>query len=146
MKINQIIYTKNVLSIMCVMVLSVQAVPRIEFIKWGKIIVDNNNKKYTYKDVKLWPTGSRVWDWRETKTQHIPGIQVADFLEFINLVDIIILTRGMQNVLKVPQETIQYAKEKGKEYHVGETREMVKLYNTLVNQGKKVGGLFHSTC
>jgi len=120
--------------------------PIITHIEWGKIKVLHNGKEYQYRDCKLWPKGSKEWDWRETGTHHVPGIQIADLQEFIDKVDVVILTRGMDLDLQVPQETIDYVKNRGKECHVGETKKMVELYNTLVKEGKKVGGLFHSTC
>ena len=30
------------------------------------------------KDFKLCPGGGRQWDWGETNTEHVPGIQPAD--------------------------------------------------------------------
>ncbi len=120
--------------------------PIIEHIKWGEIIVKNNDDSITYRDVKLWPNHSREWNWKETGTRHNPGIQIADIQEFIDKVDVVILTRGIDLVLQVPQETIDYAKQQDKEVHVGQTEKMVELYNELVTQGKKVGGVFHSTC
>ncbi len=120
--------------------------PLIEQIKWGEITVKNNGNTITYRDVKLWPNHSREWNWKETGTRHNPDIQIADIQELIDKVDVVILTRGIDLVLQVPQETIDYAKQQGKEVHVGQTEDMVKLYNKLVEQGKKVGGVFHSTC
>jgi len=32
---------------------------------------------------KLFPGGLREWDWRETGTRHVPGIQHADVQELI---------------------------------------------------------------
>ncbi len=120
--------------------------PRIVSIKWGEIQVSDNNKICTYRDAKLSPEKSRAWDWNKTGTRHVPGIQIADIQEFIDEVDVVVLTRGMDLVLQVPQETIDYVKSKGKECHVGQTEDMVRKYNELVKKGKKVGGVFHSTC
>ena len=101
----------------------------------------------TGKDVKLWPGGGRAWDWRETNTQHVPGIQVADLAEIIDHgASVIVLSRGMQLVLQTPPETIAWLDQLGLKYHVLETREAAKLYNELAGQGVAVGGLFHSTC
>ena len=119
---------------------------RFKYMKWGKIEVNNSNESFTYKDAKVWTTNSKDWNWKETGTKHNPGIQIADIEEFINDVDIVILTNGVDGVLQVQQETIDYIIEKGKEYHVGLTPTMIKLYNELVAKGKNVGGLFHSTC
>jgi len=122
------------------------AVPTITDIKWGKITVEQDGKQQQYNDCKLWPQQSKEWNWRETNTHHRPGIQVADIKEFIDKVDVVILTRGMDLVLQVAPETIEFLKNIKKEYHVGETKKMVQLYNTLTQQGKRVGGVFHSTC
>jgi len=35
------------------------------------------------KDFKLYPGGGREWDWRETNTEHVPGIQHADVQELL---------------------------------------------------------------
>ncbi len=118
---------------------------------WGQI--DTQYKtgqksltKFSTRDLKIWPTGTRAWDWNETGTRHNPGIQPTDMQEFINDVDIVILTRGVQSILQVPQATIDYAIAQGKTVLVGETPVMIDVYNSLVQQGKRVGGLFHSTC
>jgi hypothetical protein len=126
--------------------LSLYSAPTITSISWGKIVVCGQGKELVYKDAKLWPSTSKVWNWKETSTEHVPGIQKADISEFINEVDIVILTRGMDLVLQVPQETISYVKALKKQCFVGQTKEMVKLYNDLIKQGKRVGGVFHSTC
>jgi hypothetical protein len=36
-----------------------------------------------FKDAKVFPGGAREWDWRETGTRHVPGIQPADVQELI---------------------------------------------------------------
>jgi len=121
-------------------------VPIIKSIEWGKIIVMHNGNEYQYRDAKLWPEKSKTWNWAETNTHHVPGIQVADLEEFIDDVDVVILTRGMDLELQVAPETIDYLEKINKKYHIGETKEMVQRYNQLVKEGKKVGGVFHSTC
>lgn len=117
---------------------------------WGKLIVYVNGVPQDFKDVKVW-VGSQnaqatAWDWKKTGTQHVPGIQPADLDEFIDQVDEVILTRGVEHVLQIPQATIDYVKSKGKVCHVGQTADMIELFNKLVDQGKKVGGVFHLTC
>lgn len=117
---------------------------------WGRLIVYVNKMPQEFKDVKVWvgskDAQAKEWDWNITKTRHVPGIQPVDLDEFIDQVDEVILTRGVELVLQVPQETIDYVKSKGKVCHVGETPDMIELFNRLVDQGKKVGGVFHSTC
>jgi hypothetical protein len=98
------------------------------------------------KDFKLYPGGGRAWDWNETGTRHVPGIQPADVLELLDRgSQVIVLTRGMQLVLRTCPETLALLRERGIPVHVAETRAAVALYNRLA-AGTPVGGLFHSTC
>lgn len=117
---------------------------------WGQIDTQHKTKigavQFSARDLKIWPTGTKEWNWNETGTRHNPGIQPADMQEFLNNVDIVILTRGVQSVLQVPQKTIDYAVAQGKIVLIGETPVMIDVYNCLIQQGKRVGGLFHSTC
>ncbi len=117
---------------------------------WGQLIILEGDKAIQYKDVIIWvgATNSQAkkWDWTLSNTRHNPGIQIADIQQFIDQVDEVILTRGVDLILQVPQTTIDWVRSKGKVCHVGETPQMIELYNRLVDQGKKVGGLFHSTC
>ncbi len=101
----------------------------------------------TFRDAKLYPGGGREWDWRETNTHHVPGIQPADVQELIdNQCEVIVLTRGMQLVLQTCPETLERLKDLSIETLVEETNAAVVTYNQLVTEGKAVGGLFHSTC
>lgn len=40
--------------------------PEIASLSWGQMKVKGCST--TYKDCKVWPGGSRTWDWRETGT------------------------------------------------------------------------------
>ena len=118
--------------------------PAIKHLTWGVIEVSGLGKG---KDVKLWPGGGRPWDWRETNTEHVPGIQVGDIVELVDHgASVIVLSRGMQLVLQTAPETIAWLEQRGMKYHLLETREAAKLYNELAGQGVAVAGLFHSTC
>lgn len=118
---------------------------------WGKLFIQQGNRVTQFGDAKVWvgtngTTQAKEWDWGITNTHHRPGIQIAEIQEFIDQVDEVILTRGVDSVLQIPQETIDWVKSKGKVCHDGLTPDMIELYNKLVKDGKKVGGLFHSTC
>jgi hypothetical protein len=98
------------------------------------------------RDFKLYPGGGREWDWSETDTHHVPGIQPADVRELLDHGSrIIVLSRGMDLVLRTCPETLELLKEEGIPVHVEETRQAVALYNRLA-ETEAVGGLFHSTC
>ena len=130
-----------------IFVFASKTAPVIEKQSWGKITIALNSKTTDYTgDVRLFPTHHEQWDWTKTNTHHSPGVQIADIAAIVDAADIIIITRGMHLVLQVPQATIDYAKNKGKIVHVGQTEAMARLYNQLVKEGKSVGGLFHTTC
>jgi hypothetical protein len=120
--------------------------PRITHISWGKIEVDGQQH---FKDAKCFPGGSRTWDWKETGTQHSPGIQPADIQELLEKgITCLILSKGMLERLQVCPETLQLLKNLDISVHVRQTKEAVELYNKLRETFASiaVGGLFHSTC
>ena len=117
--------------------------PRVTHISWGRMAVERLG---TGKDFKLYPGGGREWDWSETGTRHVPGIQPADVEELLEHGStVIVLTRGMELALQTCPETLQVLRERGIPVHLEETRAAVDLYNRLA-ESEAVGGLFHSTC
>jgi len=117
--------------------------PRIIHISWGHMEVEGLGSG---KDFKLYPGGGREWDWRDTKTKHVPGIQPADVQELLDKGSkVIVLSRGMQSMLQTCPETLRLLKDNGIAVHVEETRKAAGLYNRLA-ESEPVGGLFHSTC
>jgi len=118
--------------------------PLINHIAWGEMEVSDLG---TGKDFKLWPGGGRAWDWRETDTHHVPGIQPADIEELLDKGSrTIVLSRGMLLKLETAPETLELLKSKNIKLHVAETKEAAEIYNRLATNGEAVGGLFHSTC
>jgi hypothetical protein len=116
---------------------------RITHISWGHIEVEGLGSG---KDFKLYPGGGREWDWRETNTEHIPGVQPADVQELLEKGSKVVgLTRGMQLRLQTCPETLQLLKEKGIGVHVEETRRAAELYNKLA-ENELVGGHLLSAC
>ena len=123
--------------------------PRIEDVSWGKIRVrgEAGDALASYKDAKVFPGGSRAWDWKETGTSHDPGIQPADVEELIDHgARVVVLARGMNRRLKVQDSTLRRLEEEGIETRVEETKEAVRVYNDIQAEGTPVGGLFHTTC
>jgi len=118
--------------------------PRVTGLAWGRMEIEGLG---TGKDFKLWPGGGREWDWRETGTHHVPGIQPADVRELLERgCRVVALSRGRLLVLQTSPETMEYLKNEGLAVHVAETGKAVELYNRLAESGEAVGGLFHSTC
>ena len=117
--------------------------PRISHVAWGRLEVAGQG---AFKDAKLYPGGAREWDWRETGTRHVPGIQPADVAELLEHgAEVVVLSKGVLERLQVCPETLDLLRQKGISAHVLPTEDAVRLYNELAAK-QRVGGLFHSTC
>jgi hypothetical protein len=120
-----------------------QPSPKIVDLSWGRMEVEGLG---VGKDFKLYPGGGREWDWNETGTGHVPGIQPADVEELlVHGATNVVLSQGMDQRLHVDPATLRYLEERSvKVYHL-ETRAAAKVYNELA-ESVAVAGLFHSTC
>jgi len=117
--------------------------PLITHFSWGRLEVEGDRR---FKDAKLFPGGSREWDWRETGTDHVPGIQPADVEELLEHgAKVVVLSKGIYERLQVCPETLEMLKQRGIAFHMLQTERAVELYNKL-RESSGVGGLFHSTC
>jgi hypothetical protein len=117
--------------------------PRITRVSWGCLEVAGAG---AFKDAKLYPGGAREWDWHETGTRHVPGIQPADVAELLEHgAEVVVLSKGALERLQVCPETLDLLRNRGIPAHVLPTEDAVRLYNELAAE-QKVGGLFHSTC
>ena len=120
------------------------ASPKIASLAWGRLQVEG--VAAPYKDAKLFPGGSRAWDWNETGTRHEPGIQPADVEELLAKgARTVVLSRGMQRRLQVCPETLAMLSARGVTAHVLQTEEAVRRYNEL-RERESVAALIHSTC
>ncbi len=117
--------------------------PRITRLSWGHLEIEGAR---TFKDAKLYPGGAREWDWRETGTHHVPGIQAADVAELLDHgAEVVVLSKGILERLRVCPETLDLLRDRGIAVQVLQTEKAVARYNEL-SRHAPVGGLFHSTC
>ena len=117
--------------------------PRITGLSWGRVDVDGEG---SFKDAKLYPGGAREWDWRETGTAHVPGIQPTDVQELLDHgATAVVLSKGILERLEISPETLKMLRDRGVSTHVLQTEKAVEVYNEL-RQTQPTGGLFHSTC
>jgi hypothetical protein len=117
--------------------------PLITHFSWGRLEVEGDRR---LKDAKLFPGGSREWDWRETGTDHVPGIQPEDVEELLEYgAKVVVLSKGIYERLQVCPETLEMLKQRGIAFHMLQTERAVDLYNKL-RENEPVAGLFHSTC
>jgi hypothetical protein len=117
--------------------------PKITGVAWGNIEVEGGR---SYKDAKLFPGGSREWDWRETGTDHETGIQPGDLNELLEAgAEAVVLSLGVYGRLSVSEKAMDLLKDRGVAVYTERTEQAVRLYNDL-RESVKVAGLFHSTC
>ena len=117
--------------------------PRISLLSWGRIEVEGYPP---FKDAKIFPGGAREWDWRETGTRHVPGIQPADVQELIEHgAKTVVLSKGVWERLQVCPETLEVLSQNDIQVEVLQTEAAVERFNEL-RENIAVGGLFHSTC
>lgn len=119
--------------------------PLVTGLSWGRTEVEGADG--AYRDAKLWPGGSREWDWNETGTSHDPGIQPDDVEELLaHGARTVVLSRGQHERLQVQDATLTLLDGRGVDVLVLPTAEAVERYNELAEAGEPVGGLIHSTC
>ena len=83
--------------------------PRISHLFWGHTEVEGHPP---FKDAKVFPGGAREWDWRETGTRHVPGIQPADVRELIEHdAKAVVLSTAIWQRLQVCPETLELLAE-----------------------------------
>ena len=100
--------------------------PRIKQVSWGRLEVDGKDE--SYKDAKLFPGGSREWNWRESGTSHNPGIQIAYVQELLEHGSkVVVLSRGIAECLHVPSETLELLEQRQIPVHVLPTQHAVAL-------------------
>src|SRR5574341_434943 len=117
--------------------------PLITHFSWGRLEIEGGRR---FKDAKLFPGGSREWDWNETGTNHVPGIQTADVEELLaHGAKVVVLSKGIYERLQICSETLEMLKQRGIDFHMLQTEQAVELYNIL-RKKEPVAGLFHSTC
>ncbi|HSK99530.1 MAG TPA: Mth938-like domain-containing protein [Rubrobacteraceae bacterium] len=118
--------------------------PGVTGLSWGRVEVEGRDA--ALRDARLYPGGSREWDWNETGTRHAPGVGPADVEELLERgADVVVISRGFHGRLGVREETLRMLGERGVDVHVLLTEEAVRLYNRL-REAERVGALIHSTC
>ncbi|HEU0037236.1 MAG TPA: MTH938/NDUFAF3 family protein [Kofleriaceae bacterium] len=111
--------------------------------QWGQIV---DAEQRIFKDARLFPGGVEEWDWRKTGTRHNPGIQIADLEDLLaTKPDVVILSRGVDLVLQVPQATIDFARAHATTVLVLQSEQAVTEYNRRIAH-ERVVALIHSTC
>lgn len=134
--------------------------PLITGIEWGNVRVKQGHVVKNFKDVVLEPNGAHEWDFKagfnpeldEKYTSHqykkdmSKGIQPHSVRNLIHKGDVFVLTTGFHDDLGVNKKTVKFLKDNEKHVEIVNSSGIMDMYNNLVNEGKKVVALVHSTC
>jgi len=106
---------------------------------FGRIVIEG--RTYT-SDVIVYPDRVDPSWWR--KEGHL--LQKVDLLDVISAdPDIVVIGRGNQGVMKVPDNTISFLESKGIRVIMEKTARAVEIFNEESKKVKTVGA-FHLTC
>ena len=90
--------------------------PRISHLSWGRLEIEGQHG--AFKDAKIFPGGTREWDWNETGTRHEPGIQPADVEELLEHgATVVVLGKDFHERLQVRRETLEGLRERNVPVH-----------------------------
>lgn len=119
--------------------------PKIDKVSWGKIRVDGQDyhqvliigdeviERKSDKLHELFGTTHRIGDWEKEKL--ISGNP-----------EMILIATGWSGLVRIGGDFKNKLKEKEVELQTVLTPKVVKRYNDLVKQGKRVNALIHTTC
>lgn len=123
---------------------------RIERLQRGEIVINiGGDCLVHFRHCIVATTGAGVWNWEMTGTHHDPGVQIADVktaIDFDGAASVVVIGTGMEGKLGVMRETKEYLAGRGIECVVAKTDEAAEKFNAFVGEGKRVCGLFHTTC
>ncbi len=122
----------------------------IEHFSWAKFIVlgeehsqDSDVRIGKGKDIMI--VGKKVRRWKERRGHLMDKSMVKRILE--EDVDILVIGNGVNGALTVPDEVVEFLKDKGiGKVIVEETPKACKSYNKYYHKGEKVALLAHGTC
>jgi len=118
---------------------------KIDKVSWAKVKIDGKD----YWQVLV--IGEKVVprEVEKVKREHGTDHAMADWeqkLLLSNNPEVILIANGWSGVLKVGEEFAKKVEEAGAELRIVLTPRVVKEYNQLVEEGKKVNALIHTTC
>lgn len=111
--------------------------PRIEDLEFTKLVSDG--KVYRAPCIVYRNSVDGRW-WRTDGGSFLPD----DFTSVVEAEpDVVVLGRGVMNMVKVPDNTVEYLESCGASVEVLGSKEAADRYNELFATGKNVVGAFH---
>lgn len=120
------------------------ASPLILSCTWGRVEVDGFG---VFKDALLLPGLAKEWRWEKPFNSHASANSVP-LVEALMAsgAETVIMTLGMDGVLKMPSDTLHAAAPLGPNLFIARSDKAVQRYNELVHMGRTVAMALHSTC
>ena len=113
---------------------------RIESYRFGSITVDG--KTYT-SDVLIWPEGVDDSWWREAGHSLCP----EDLERILDKhPDVLVIGTGAYGLMKVPQATVDFLRQRCQEVHIAKTGKACEQFNELSPGDRRVAAALHLTC
>ena len=107
-------------------------------VRFGEIEVD---KKIYYSDMIVW------WD---GKVEFRTKSHVFDMSEFLKISEkkpeIIVVGTGISGIIRVEEEVLQAAEEKGIDIYTEISEKAADMFNAFVADKKRVVAVIHTTC
>jgi len=113
---------------------------RIESYRFGSILIDG--KTYT-SDVLIWPEGVDDSWWRR-QGHNLCAEDLEGILD--KRPDVLIIGTGAYGAMKVPQATVDFARQYCQEVHIAKTGEACQKFNELCRSNRRVAAALHLTC
>ncbi len=118
---------------------------KIENVVWGKVKVNGQ----VFHQVLI--IGDQVLTREESKLRTLFGTthRIGDWEQkalLSNSPEIILIANGWNGILKIKEDFKKKIGKKGIDLEIVLTPEVIKEYEMLIKQGKKVNCLIHTTC
>jgi len=110
---------------------------KIQEYKLGSFIIEG---RQFIGNIKI--MGDKIRYWERPDNQNLPSKELQELIEFSP--EFLVIGTGAASLLKVPDQTKRAASEKGISVFIGKTQDMVKKFNELHNNNKKVTAILCS--
>lgn len=111
---------------------------KIDSVKWGEIEIDG---KTYFSDMYVY------WD---GKAEMRKKSHLFDLDELVKLLQknpkMIIIGTGLKGTVKVPEDVLRVAENKGVELFIETTPKAAEVFNAFAGDNKRVIAVLHSTC
>jgi len=102
-----------------------------------------NGQEYT-SDLILFPDGRIRDSWWRTNGHRLAASDLADLID--SRPEVIVTGTGASGLMRPEPGLAAALTDQGIELLAHPTAEAMRIYNQLLQEGKKVGGCFHLTC